>query len=115
MGYFMQQFENFTPKWDWFRLTFSAISPCLGFGTDYFANTIPNRIFMFFSLWGAMLSFIVTNSFFLLFITIPIYEHQIKTKQEIIQQRFELVGDGFALQHLRMHNQVSILNLKKKL
>lgn len=37
--------------------------------------------------------------------TIPIYEHQIITRQEIIDKQFE-VGDAFALQHLKKQNQV---------
>lgn len=106
-GYFMQRYENFTPKWDWFRLTFAGISPCLGYGSAYFANIIPNRIFFLFSLFGATLSFIVTNSFILIFVSIPIYEHQINIRQEIIHKRFELVGDAFAFQHLTMQNQVN--------
>lgn len=104
MGYFLQIFENITPKWDWFRLTFAGVSPCLGFASEYFANTIPNRIFFLFSLFGATLSFIVFNAFFLLFVTFPIYEHQINTRQEIIDNRFELIGDAFAFQHLKLQN-----------
>lgn len=56
-----------------------------------------------------MLIYIVANSFFLLFITAPIYEDQIKTRQEIIQNQFELVGDRIALQHLRIENQVNFI------
>ena len=106
-GYFMQRFENFTPKWDWWRMTFAATTPMLGLPSEYFANTIPNRIFFIISVLGAMVFYTITNSFILLFITIPIYEHQIETRQEIIQQRFALVGDAFALKHLKIQNEAS--------
>lgn len=108
-GYFMQQYEDFQPKWDWFRLSFSGISPCFGFPSEYRANIIPNRIFFLFSLFGAFLSYIITNSILLMLINIPFYENQIKLREQIIHKRFEFVGDNFALQHLKKQNTVNFI------
>lgn len=80
---------------------------CMGFGTRIYPYTIPLRIFYTSCLFGGMLVYIVLTSFLLLLITIPIYEDQIGTIHEIIQKRFDLAGDAFALQHLRMQNVVN--------
>lgn len=109
MGYFMQQFEDLQPKWDWFRITFAGIAPCLGFVSEYKPKIISHRIFFICCVFGAMLSYIVTNSIVLLLITHPFYENQIKSIQEIIDGDFKLVGDGFALQHLMQQKQVNCL------
>lgn len=105
-GYFMQQYEDFARKWDWFRLTFSGMAPCFGFVSEYTPRIAPNRIFFIFCIFGAMLSYIVTNSILLHYVTHPIYENQIQSIEEIIDNDFEIVGDSFALQHLKMQNQV---------
>lgn len=107
-GYFMQQYEELQPKWDWFRITFSGMAPCFGFVSEYTPRIFPNRIFFICCVFGAMLSYIVTTSMLLFFLTKPLYEKQIQSIGEIIDKDFEIVGDGFALQHLKMQHQVSL-------
>lgn len=107
-GYFMQQFEDMPIKWDWFRLTFAAFAPCFGFISEYNPKIVPNRIFFIFAIFGATLSYIVSTSLYLKVITYPIFENQIQTIDEIIGKEFELIGDGFALQHLKMQYQVNV-------
>lgn len=108
VGYFLQAYENFTPKWNWWQLYFSGIASGFGFGSEYFAIILSNRIFYCFCLMAALLFFIIGNTFVLVFVTIPLYEDQITTTQEIIQQRFDLVGDSFAFQHLKLQNEVNL-------
>lgn len=59
-------------------------------------------------MFGGMLINIIFISFALLFITKQIFEKQIDTIQEIVDNRFEVMGDGFALQHLNRQNQVNV-------
>lgn len=110
-GYFMQQYEELQPKWDWFRLTFSGMAPCFGFVSDYQPKIAPNRIFFIFCIFGAMLSYIVTTSMLLLLLKNPMYEKQIQSIEEIIRKDFEIVGDKFAFQHLKMQHQVSLKSI----
>lgn len=106
-GYFIQQYEDLYPKWNWFRLSLAGMAPCWGAPSEYNPKIIPNRIFFIFCIFGALLTYIVATSFYLLLLTNPRFEDQIKLRHEIIDERFELVGEGFALQHLMKQNQVN--------
>lgn len=106
--YFFQQFEDTrsSSKWDCHRLTLSGISCLFGFASEYKPKFTPTRIFFGLSLFGCMIYTISTMSIMFKFITKPIYKHQIQSVQEIIDQRFHLIGDEFALQHLIRQNEV---------
>lgn len=105
-GYFLQQFEDLEPKWDWFRITIAAIGPCLGVVSEYRPQILPNRIFFICCIFGAFLIYIITSSFWLYFTANPIFEKQISSVHEIVNGNFQLAGDGFALQHLMKQNEV---------
>lgn len=105
IGYFLQQFENLQPKWDWFRLTLVGISITFGSVGCYKPQIISNRIFFIFCVFGCMIFVITTMSVMFKIMTNPIYENQVKTIEEIVN-RFDLVGDEFALQHLMRQNEV---------
>lgn len=46
--------------------------------------------------------------------TTPLFESQIQSRQEIIDNRFEMVGDGFALQQLIKQNEVNHIDFAPK-
>lgn len=106
MGYFLQQFEDFQPKYDWLRLTFMAVCCMSGFVCDYKPKIISNRIFFMFCVFGAMIYVITMMSLILKCLCNPIFEDQIETIEEIIDNSYDLVGDGSALQHLMRRREV---------
>lgn len=107
MAYFLQQFEDLQPKWDWYRLTLAGTSPCFGMPSVYKPKILPNRIFFIACVFGAMLVSIVCNCITILILTKPIFDDQIGTLHEIIENGFNLSGDSIVLQHLKQHNQVN--------
>lgn len=106
-GYFMQRFEDLQPKWDWFRITLAGFAPNVGFPSPYEPKILPHRIAYLACVFGAMITYILINSMFVLFMNTPIYEKQIESIHEINKGGYELAGDGFALQHLEKQSQVN--------
>lgn len=104
--YYLQQYEDVHPKWDWFRLTFSGICATLGFASEFRPQNIPSRIFFIFCIFGSMIFMIVSIAKTLMFVTTTFYEKQIDSIQEIVDGSFDLIGDDFALQHLMKQTEV---------
>lgn len=108
--YYLQQIED--DKWDSIKLTLACLSITIGFAIQYKPKTLPMRIFFM----TAILIHIVTTTFIVSFmmktINDPQLENQVSSIQEIIDEKipFELVGDGFALEHLRRQKEVDIPN-----
>lgn len=113
-AYFIQQFEEKPPKLNLFIIMLEAATSAFGLSCNYKAKLISNRIFFACCMFGNLvfvnnvLSFIIRN------MTSTIYEHQIETIQEIIENSFELTGDDFTFKHLIQQNEVILLeNLLK--
>lgn len=104
--YFIQQFEHFQPKWDWHRLALAGFCLMCGFVSDYKPNNLSNRVFCCFWIYSSMFFIISATCIFIGFMTTNIYENQIRSINEIINNNFELIGDDFALQHLMQQNEV---------
>lgn len=106
-AYFVQQFEDCKPTWDWFRVLFTAGLSALGLACDYRATIISNRIFFIFCLFGNFVFVNTVLSFILIIISSSIYENQIESVNEIIDGSYDLFGDDFALQHfMKKKNEV---------
>lgn len=108
--YFMQQFEDVQPKWDWYRISLVSMSIACGAGYPSYKPKInPTRIFSAFGLFAGIMITTTVNSLLLLFITNPIFDIQIESIPKLVNEHFDLVGDEFALMHLRRQNQVSFI------
>lgn len=103
-AYFLQQFENVQPKWDWFRITVNGLSVICGYGSVYKPQILSNRIFYTLALFSSMIFGVTMIAFFIKFLSEPIYLKQISFVQELMDESFDLAGDIFALQHLKMQN-----------
>lgn len=108
--HFLQQFEDVQPKWDWLRLTFTAMCCNLSFVCNYKPKIISNRILFIFCLFGSMIYVITVMSFMLNVINRPIFENQVKTIEETIDNSYDFAGDGYAFQHLMKQNEVIYTN-----
>lgn len=106
MFYFLQQFEDVQPKWDWLRLTFTAMCCINGFVCNYKPKIISNRILFICCLFGSMIYVITVMSFMLYVIEKSIFENQMKTIKEIVDNSYDFVGDGYALEHLMGQKEV---------
>lgn len=114
--YFMQQFEDLQPKWDWHRITLIMFANVSGFSyNSYNPQTIPYRIYHIITLFCAIIITNFISSFMLLLLTTPIYENQIESIQEIVDNQFEVISDTFALQHLKLQNQVYFQYFSKQI
>lgn len=109
--YFLQQFEDLQQKWDWFKITTSGFCIVSGFAFKYRPQNISSRIMFIFSIWGCMIFDIILLSICMKILNTRYYVNQIETIQEIADS-FDLVGDGFALQHLMKQNHVNYIFFK---
>lgn len=105
-AYFLQQFEDLQPKWDWFRITFAGICCCVGSTTYYKPKTFSNRNFFLFLLFGNMIFVISFISCLIQLVSAAIYDHQIESVREMLDDSFELLCDEFTFQHLIKQNEV---------
>lgn len=108
MAYFIQQFETLQPKWDFYRLTISAICHFVGFVYPYKATCLSNRVFFVLSLFACKVFESSSIAISIGMLNKPRFKEQIKTVEEIInpQDPFELTGDYFSLQQLLKQNEV---------
>lgn len=103
--YFMQQFENGS-KWCWNRITFDGIRIICGFACELKPKMYSTRLFFGIVLLGCIpfvVTFLVT---WLKCITTPFYEKQIASVEEMLHNRFEVVGNSIAFYHLKRQQQV---------
>lgn len=108
-GYFIQQFEDLQPKWDYCKIFLAAFCAVLGFPNEYKPHLISHRIFFIFCLFGNLIFGILIVVFFMKALSSTMfYENQIESVQEIINMSFDLKGDDFALQQLMKQNEVMI-------
>lgn len=104
--YFMQQYEFLQPKWDGLSILLMAIANVCGSGSNYKPKIASHRIFFIIGVLGGILLNIILTSFTVIFMSNQIFGNQIESIQEIVENRFDLVGDGFALQQLNRNKQV---------
>lgn len=112
--YIFQQFEDFQPKWDSLRIAINFICCSVGLTTKFPAKTIPNRIFIATVMYCSIVYTTILVSFTLNAIRDPQLENQITSIKEIINKEspYQLIGDGFALQHLLRQNEVDFSKQK---
>lgn len=92
----MQQYEDTHPKWDWTRTSFSIIRLLSGLVMDYSPKLHSARLFFTSCLFGCMIFDTVFIALWTKCMTTPFFEHQVKSRQEIIDNRFGMAGDYFA-------------------
>lgn len=105
-GYFMEQFERY-PKWDWNKFVCNCIRGTLGFPNTYNPTFHTTRFGYIIILLTGISVTTVINTMFMIFITNPILEPQVQSIQEIVRQKFSLMGDQFALHQILQQNQVN--------
>lgn len=106
-GYFLQQFEDLQPKWDYIRIFLAAFCAVLGFRNEYKPQIISHQIFYTFCLFGNLIFGVAIVVFFMKALSSTMfYENQIESVQEIVNMSFDLKGDYLALQHLMKQNEV---------
>lgn len=109
--YFLEQFDT-TRKSDWHTILLSLTCCLVGVSRNYKAHNISHRILYIFCLFGGMGFNIILCSFILKITANPIFNTQIKSVHEIVDGKFDLVGDRFALQHMMKKNEVPIVFYK---
>lgn len=109
--YFLQQFEDIDPKWDWHRLTVLGFANATGFAYNtYKIQSNANRIFYACCLFSILIFNTVLSVYYLIFMTNPIYDDQIDSIRMIVADDYTLTGDEFALKYLRERNEVVFSN-----
>lgn len=112
--YFMQTFDQVKPKWDVIRIIFCGLRIYCGFVCEYKPKINSTRI-LFTSLLLAFILFDVTFvTFWSEYMKTTHFEDQINTVKGIIDNEFEIVGDVFALHHLKHQNEVNSFRRNSK-
>lgn len=108
MTFFLQQFDHgVQPKWDWLRIWFDGFRVICGMNSTYNPTNVLTRSFFIFCIFVGIIASTTDNTFILLFMLSPIFEKQVNTVNEIIEQKFDLVGDNLTLQMLSQRYQVN--------
>lgn len=107
--YFMQQFERH-PKWDCLRITIAGIYLFFGYPCTFKPENNANRMLFIWTLFAAILYTIVLSTGSIHVLSSDIYNRQVETIHEILQNDFDLVGNEFTLQKLLQKNQVKFKN-----
>lgn len=102
----MQQFEELHPKWDAFRIVVGGTRCMFGFPTEYQPQIAATRVLIIFWFFGGMIFVIHLLTIFMHLSNIIIYDRQIQTIREIVDNSFNLMGDGFVLHHVKEQNEV---------
>lgn len=101
ISYYLQQFEHSRPKWDIFRITFAGLQSFLGStSSKYKPTTHSHRIFFIFFVFGCIVYYNYIQSYWIIFMTNPLFKKQIDSVDTILSHSFELVGDEFVLHHI---------------
>lgn len=104
IGYWLQQFENQLPKWDWIRISCAGLGCMCGAPFHYPAKNLSTRLLIIFCTFGCMIFLVIFTAFMQKALTTHFFETQIKSIKEM--ESFEFTGDRFALHLLRTQNQV---------
>lgn len=110
--FFLQQFDHQVhPKWDWFRIWFDGLRVLCGMSSTYKPETVLSSAFFMICVFVGMISYNTCNSFILLFMMIQIFEKQVNTVNQIIEQKFDMTGDNLTLQLISKRSQVIAIEL----
>lgn len=104
--YFIQQFEDMRPKWDWHRITFAGFCCCCGFPSEFNPKTTSQRLSFSCILLAFMILDITGLALMVKSITKPFYNDQIDSIKQIVDNSFELSGDKFALENIIKQTEV---------
>lgn len=110
LSYILQQFEPHR-SWDWNHIVFTGLSVFWGIGNTYRATYTAHKILVIAGLLGSIIFCTVTSSFFTLIIANPFLNPQVTSIAEIIDERFNLVGDQFAFSKLSERNKVNYIEI----
>lgn len=100
MFYFLYQFEQ--RPLDWHSITLDGIRIVCGCSSEHRPQFLPTRILYSACLWGSVILTVTLLAVSLEILTNTIYEDQVKSIQEIIDQSFQLTGEEFALKRSMM-------------
>lgn len=117
-AYYGQQFERTATKWDWNYIVINAFRSYLGFPCTLFPKSNILRIGYISCLFAGIIFTTVTTSMFVLFVTVPKLGSQIQSVEEIIREKFTLMGEQIVLHHILLQNEVNnsfITNLLRQL
>lgn len=110
--YYLQQLEDV--KWDTITIALAITCAILGQPIPFSPKSLPFRVFVTSCVLVriSIATFIV--SFFFNVINEPPLRNQVASVKQIIAEKspFQMVGDRFALEHLKRQNEVTILNNK---
>lgn len=109
MGYFMQQFEDYRPKLDWHSIMLIGIGCLCGLPIISKRKNTSHRIFHGFCFYGSLIYNVCILSTMINLMKVPLYETQVDSIQQIINDAYELTGDNFTLTHLKKQNEVYFL------
>lgn len=107
-AYYLQRFEASTLKMDAFEIILAATAISISMIHKYRAINHSNRVFYAFACMAGILHTIVILTGSMAILMNPIYEDQINSIAEILDDSFEIVGDSFALHHIMRKNEVSL-------
>lgn len=111
--YFTQQFDGVSLKWSWVRTSCAIIRCYCGQVIEYKPKLHSTRIFFTACLFSALLFDILFMTLWTKNMTTPVFKHQVQSVQEIIDNRFKLAGDGFALHQLKQNEVIDIESVSK--
>lgn len=106
---FMQQFEP-RRKWDFNAISIMGICIFMGSPCPYKPKNNAHRLGYAFVLFGSIVFTTVTTTKVAKLFTSPTYNPQIQTVSEILDNRFDLIGNQFSLQKLLQKNWVKSRN-----
>lgn len=106
-AYLAQMFET-KPKWDTFRIGVNGIACYLGLPCKYYPKSDANRIGTIFVFFGGMYFAILLNTIIVKMYTRPMFNPQVKTTEQLIENEFSLIGNAFAYQKIAEDIQVFV-------
>lgn len=105
MSYFAQMFEP-PPRWDWFKITINAFECCMSLPCTYNPTNNAHRIGTISAYFGSWLFAALLNTIIIKLFTTPIFNPQLKTVDQLIEDKFSLAGNAFTYQIITEQNQV---------
>lgn len=105
--YVLQQYEyTIFPKWDLYQIAMIGFANTFGQPYPFYPKLVFSRITYGSYVISAFFLNAILVGKFQLFMTIPLYKHQVISVHEIIENGYSLAGDPFVLEYLNNQNQV---------
>lgn len=109
-AYFLQMFER-RPRWDILKFSVNGFACYMGFPCTYNPIRSGTRLSTIFIFFGSFLFATLLSTMTVKILTTPLYNSQIKSIDQIIENKFQLVGNMFAYQKITKQNQVNFFKL----